>query len=95
MTLYYILTLCFLALSGLGVVFLNPESILALCFFIFFALILQNAHGAGQSLEDTRQAIQAELVSCMLKCQKHDANKQQLQIFMKTQLLSSIGHTKH
>lgn len=94
MTIYYIYSLCFLALSGLGIVFLNPESILALCFFIFFTLILQNADSAGQSLEDTRQAIQAELVSCMLDAQKHEANKQQLHLFQKTQLITSIKYLK-
>jgi hypothetical protein len=94
MTIYYIYTLGFVALSGLGIVFLNPESILAFCFFIFFALILQNAQSAGQSLEDTRQAVQAELVSCMLDAQKHDANKQQLHIFQKAQLLQCVGHLK-
>lgn len=94
MTIYYIYSLCFIALSGLGVVFLNAESILAFCFFVFFALIVQNASSAGESLSQTRQAIQAELVCCMLDAQKHDAGKQTLNIFQKMQLLHSVKSLK-
>lgn len=94
MTVFYIYSLCFVALSGLGVVFLNAESILAFCFFVFFALILQNAGSAGESLKQTRQAIQAELISCMVESQKHDAGKQQLHIFQKMQLLGAIKNLK-
>lgn len=94
MTIYYIYSLCFIALSGLGVVFLNAESILAFCFFVFFALMVQNASSAGESLSQTRLAIQTELVSCMLDAQKHHAEKQTLHIFQKMQLLGGMESLK-
>ena len=94
MNIYYIYSLCFVALSGLGIVFLNAESILAFCFFVFFGLIVQNSGSAGESLSQTRNAIQAELVSCMLEGQKHDAEKQTCAIFQKMQLLSAIKSLK-
>lgn len=91
MIIYYIYTLCFIAFSGLGVTFQNPELILALCLFIFVSLIVQNSN-AEQSFDHTRQAIQAELVSTMIHGQNNLGNQQQFHIFKKAQLLASLEH---
>lgn len=94
MNLIFIFSLSLVALSGLGVVFLNSESILALCFFVFFALCLQNATSAGESLSQTRNAIQNECVSCMLDAQKHNAVQKQVSLFQKMQLLKCLSSLK-
>ena len=94
MNLIFSFSLSFVALSGLGVVFLNSESILAVCFFIFFACLLQNATSAGESLSQTRRAIQSELVSCMLDAQKHNAAQKQVSLFQKMQLLKCLSSLK-
>ena len=86
---YYIMT--FITLSGLGVVFLNAESILALCFFIFLALIIQNV-SMDASLEEQKQAIKAELISCMIAVEKHNLCTKKLLCYKKAQLLSSLPH---
>lgn len=90
MTVYQLYGLAFLGLSGLGVVYLNPESILALCFFIFFGLILQNSDSAGQSLETTRQALRDELVRGMLENQRHGASLQLNGLWQSLQLNAGL-----
>lgn len=79
-----------LALSGLGITFANAESLLALCFFIFFALIINNSEPIGESLAQSRQAIQAELLSCMIDGEKISFTSKRLNIFRQTQLLAGL-----
>lgn len=88
--LYYITI--FTALSGLGVVFLNSEAILAVCFFIFFALIIQNSGSISGSLEEQKQSIRAELVSCMIDGEKQSIQCKQLLCYKKAQLLACLEH---
>lgn len=75
MTIFYIYALSFIALSGYGIVFMNAESILASCFFIFFALVLRQAGAAAEGLDTTRQAIKQQLALCMYEGQ-YDSVKQ-------------------
>ena len=65
----YIYALSFIALSGFGIVFLNAESILAICFFVFFAFIIRYAEPATEGLDLSRQGIRDQLVETM----SHDA----------------------
>lgn len=76
-----------MAFSGFGIVFLNAESILALCFFIFFGLILQNADSASEGLEETRQGVQEALASGMIDGQLDSLNKQQQADFQLAEIL--------
>jgi hypothetical protein len=90
MALAQIYVLIFLSLSGFGVVFLNPESILALCFFIFFALILRYGDGARQSLDSSRDGVREELVRGLLESQGHDAQLSLTRLHQKAQLLDGL-----
>lgn len=84
---YYIIA--FIALSGLGVVFFNAESILAICFFIFVALIM-HLDPISATLEEQKQGVRAELVSCMIDGQKHFINSKKALCYKKLQLISSL-----
>lgn len=84
---YYIIA--FIALSGLGVVFFNAESILAICFFIFVALIM-HLDPVSATLEEQKQGVRAELVSCMIDGQKHFINSKKALCYKKLQLISSL-----
>lgn len=86
---YYIIA--FIALSGLGVVFFNAESILALCFFIFVALIMQN-DPISATLEEQKQAIRSELVSCMIDGQRFFITSKKAICYKKLQLIGSLKH---
>ena len=79
-----------LVLSGLGITFANAESLLALCFFIFFALIINNSEPIAESLAHQSGAIQAELLSCMIDGEKLGFNNKRLNIFHQTQLLAGL-----
>jgi len=92
MTMLYTYTLGFVTLSGLGIVFLSPETILALCFFVFFTLLLRNID--GQSFESTRRLVLAKLVSCMLDAQKRQGAGQRVRLFQKANYLQCIKHLK-
>lgn len=90
MNLIPIYVTALLALSGLGITFANPESLLALCFFIFFALIINYSEPAGESLSQSRQAIKAELLSCMIDGEKIGFTTKRLSIYHQTQLLAGL-----
>lgn len=85
---YYAIT--FTALSGLGIVFLNAESILAVCFFLFFYLIIQNSDTISASLNQQKQSIRAELLSCMIDGQTLAVRTRKLLIYKKIMLLDSM-----
>lgn len=87
---YYILA--FTALSGFGIVFFNPESVLALCFFIFFALIVQNSDSISTTLDEQKQGIKAELVNNMIDAEKQTVTIQKLLCYKKMQLLAGVKH---
>lgn len=87
---YYILA--FIVLSGLGIVFLNPESILAVCFFLFFFLIMRNSHSMSSSLHEQKQTIRAELLNCMIHGQTIAVGTTKLLCYKKMQLLHSMQH---
>ena len=84
---YY--AIAFIALSGLGVVFFNAESILALCFFVFVGLIMQN-DPVSATLEEQKQAIRSELIGCMIDFEKHFINSKKALCYKKLQLISSL-----
>lgn len=67
--MFYFYAISFIALSGVGIVFLNAESILSACFFIFFALILRNADSAVEGFDTSRQVIRKQLAECMYEAQ--------------------------
>ena len=90
MTILYFYVLSFIALSGFGIVFLNAESILAACFFIFFALVLRNAGPAAEGLDTTRQAIADQLASSMYEGQRNSVKHQQLRHYEKMALLPAL-----
>ena len=90
MALAQIYALTFLSLSGFGVVYLNPESILALCFFIFFALGLRYGDGARESLDSSREGLRDELVRGLLESQGRDTQHNRTQLIQKDQLLSGL-----
>ena len=89
LTIYYIIAL--IALSGLGIVFLNSESILAICFFIFVSLIVQN-DPISASLEEQKQSIRSELINCMIRGSMDQINLQKLVCYKKIQLLASLEY---
>lgn len=84
---YYIIA--FIALSGLGIVFFNAESILAICFFTFVALIMHN-DPISATLEEQKLGIRSELISCMIDGQKHFINSKKALIYKKLQLIGSL-----
>nr|QHD44995.1 ATP synthase subunit 4 [Bryopsis plumosa] len=89
LTIYYIIAL--ITLSGLGIVFLNSESILAICFFIFVSLIVQN-DPVSASLEEQKQSIRSELISCMIHGSMDKINLQKLVCYKRIQLLASLEY---
>lgn len=67
--LYFSLGL--ITFSGFGILFLNEETILAVCFFIFLFLGIQNSDVASQTLEEQKSAIRWELLSTLIRGQKN------------------------
>lgn len=94
MKFFYIYPVCLVALSGLGVVSFNEESILALCFFIFVTLVFQNSDAAVEALEETRSGIKKQLTQGMLDQQLDHMTTQQLRNFELAQLVAGSGHLK-
>jgi hypothetical protein len=87
LSFYYILAI--IAFSGFGIIFLNAESILALCFFIFVALIIQN-DPVSASLEEQKRTVRSEFISCMLHGEKDFVQSKKTLIYKKVQLLDSL-----
>ena len=83
-TLLY-LTLGIIGLSGFGILFLNEESILALCFFIFFYLILQHSSGATSALDEQIRSYHT-LLAVLIKGQKKAKNAKVLIIHRNIEL---------
>lgn len=73
LTILY-LSLGLITLSGFGVLFLNEETILAICFFIFLFLIIQNSDAASQALNEQKEAIRSELLTSLIEGQKNAVN---------------------
>jgi Mitochondrial ATP synthase B chain precursor (ATP-synt_B) len=67
--LYFSLGL--VTLSGFGILFLNEETILAICFFIFLYLIIVNSDMASQALNEQKEIIRGELLDSLIKGQKN------------------------
>lgn len=88
MTLFFY-TLAFTAFSGLGVTFLNSESLLAVCFFVFLALCLQNSAPVCQGLQHDTQAVHAALLQGMLDSKRKTSAKIE-RLAKQSQLLASI-----
>jgi hypothetical protein len=88
-TLYYIIA--FTALSGLGIVFLNAESILAFCFFVFVALIVKY-DPLSSALEEQRRIIRSDLMNCMIDGEIKLVSSKKILCFKKAQLLASLEH---
>ena len=86
----FIYVAALLALSGLGITFLNPESLLALCFFIFVGLILHYSEPFAESLAQSRKAVQDELLNTMISSQKMSSINQTKQNFYKSQLYAGL-----
>jgi Mitochondrial ATP synthase B chain precursor (ATP-synt_B) len=94
-TYAYFYILVFACLSGFGIVFLNPESILAMCFFIFFALIVQNSEYISATLDEHKHSIKSELVDNMVHGEKQTAVTRKLMCYKKAQLLTGIQHVTY
>lgn len=88
--LYYLLA--FIGFTGYGVLFLNAESILALCFFIFFGLIVQKSDAISATLDEQKLSIKTQLVNLMIHGQKQHIIIQKLIIFKKAQLLNGCAY---
>nr|AOC61529.1 ATP synthase F0 subunit beta [Gloeotilopsis planctonica] len=67
--LYFSLGL--VTLSGFGILFLNEETILAICFFIFLYLMIANSDMASQALNEQKEVIRGELLESLIKGQKN------------------------
>ena len=89
LTIYYIIA--FIALSGFGVIFLNSEAILALCFFIFVGLIIQN-DPVSATLDEQKQTVRSELISCMIQGSHQMAQAQKALCYKRLQLVASLNH---
>lgn len=89
-SLYYA-GLTFIALSGLGVVFLNEESILALCFFVFLFLVIRNSDALTLTLDDLRQSIRSELVHSLIEGSTQILKLRTLTCDKKRELLNSTS----
>ena len=77
--------LAFIALSGYHVTFLNPESILAICFFIFFLLIVNNSSAVIETLDDYKQGLNSQLTELWV-----NGSKQSL--LLESQIISAKAH---
>ena len=53
--LYFFLAI--ITLSGFGIIFLNEESILAICFFIFLFLVVKNSSTVYEALVEQKEVI--------------------------------------
>jgi hypothetical protein len=73
LTLLYF-SLGIVILSGFGILFLNEETILAICFFIFLYLIIQNSELASQALNEQKELIRGELLTSLIEGQKNAVN---------------------
>lgn len=93
--LTYIYALAFSALSGLGIVFLNPESILALCFFLFFYLIIVNSDAISTSLNEQKQNLRSQLLTTMIDGQTATLKSRKNHFYKKSALLNCIKQTLH
>lgn len=87
---YYLLVLT--SLSGLGIVFLNSESILTVCFFVFCFFMMRNSHSMSSSLHEQKQTIRAGLANCMIRGQTIAVGTTKLLCYKKIQLLHSMPH---
>jgi hypothetical protein len=83
-------TLAFTLLSGLGVTFLNSESLLAVCFFIFLAFCLHNSKPFSQSLLDSTEEIHTRLLSCYVDSANNNMVTKKEKLAKKSMLLASI-----
>lgn len=68
------LSLGIITLSGFGILFLNEETILAICFFVFLFLVIQNSDVASQTLSEQKEAIKSELLTSLIQGQKNAVN---------------------
>lgn len=93
--LTYIYVLAFTALSGLGIVFLNPESILAFCFFLFFYLIIVNSDAISTSLNEQKQTLRSQLLTTMIHGQTATLNTRKVRTIKKIVLLDTLKQLVH
>nr|YP_010733809.1 ATP synthase F0 subunit b [Gayralia brasiliensis]YP_010733838.1 ATP synthase F0 subunit b [Monostroma nitidum]WEG93080.1 ATP synthase F0 subunit b [Gayralia brasiliensis]WEG93109.1 ATP synthase F0 subunit b [Monostroma nitidum] len=70
--LYFSLGL--ITLSGFGILFLNEETILAICFFIFLYLIIKNSDVISETLYSQKAVKKAELLTSLIKGQTNAVN---------------------
>lgn len=59
-----------IALSGFGILFLNEETILAFCFFVFVYLMIRNSEAASLALDEQKSIIKSELLDSLIKGEK-------------------------
>jgi hypothetical protein len=61
-----IIVVVLFGLLGLGVTFLNAESVIGLCFFIFVGLMAENSQNITMGLVESRHKIKADFVELMV-----------------------------
>lgn len=89
-TVFY-LALAFISLCGFGVVFLNEESILAVCFFIFLFLMIRNSDPLSDTLKDLKQSIRSGLITSLIQAEWQILKTRTLTCEKKRQLLNSTN----
>jgi hypothetical protein len=88
MIFFYLLAI--ILFGGLGVTFLNSESLLAFCFFIFFAFCSQNSASLSQSLQHSTEAVRTALLCHMIQASKQNLVAKTKRLAKQTQLLASV-----
>jgi Mitochondrial ATP synthase B chain precursor (ATP-synt_B) len=91
LTLFYF-ALGLVTLSGFGILFLNEETILAICFFIFLYLVIQNSELASQALNEQKELIKGELLTSLIKGQKNAVNAKVLVNHRKYELTLGLAN---
>jgi hypothetical protein len=81
----------FTMLCGLGVCFWNAESLLAVCFFVWFSLCLLNSEKLSQSLQLKTAAVHTALLNGYIGSVKHSLVVQKEKLEKEEQLLASIN----
>jgi len=89
LTIFYA-SLGLIALSGFGILFLNEETILAICFFIFLYLLIQNSDAASEAIESQKEVIRLELLTSLVKGQRDAVNAKVLLNHRKYELTSGL-----
>jgi hypothetical protein len=81
----------FTMLYGLGVCFWNAESLLAVCFFVWFSLCLLHSEKLSQNLQLKTAAVHTALLNGYIGSLKHSLVVRKEKLEKEEQLLASIN----